>query len=122
MNRVLRLAEIAGDTEAVDMPAGAPPQINPEHLRMVEALLFAASEPLSAESLSGSLPEGADIAALLLTGDLTDAGDPASYARLRRLLEPVAVPVLCAAGNNDDRAALREHLLGVAPRTRHLTT
>ncbi|HEY8696612.1 MAG TPA: SMC-Scp complex subunit ScpB [Rhizomicrobium sp.] len=65
MNRVLRLAEIAGDTEAVDMPAGAPPQINPEHLRMVEALLFAASEPLSAESLSGSLPEGADIAALL---------------------------------------------------------
>jgi segregation and condensation protein B len=65
VNRVIRLAEIAGDTEAVDMSAGAPPQINPEHLRMVEALLFAASEPLSAESLSGSLPEGADIVALL---------------------------------------------------------
>jgi segregation and condensation protein B len=65
MNRVIRLAEIAGDTGAVDMSAGAAPQIDPEHLRMVEALLFAASEPLSAESLSGSLPEGADIAALL---------------------------------------------------------
>lgn len=65
MNRVIRLAEIAGDTEVVDMPADRPPQINPEHLRMVEALLFAASEPLSAESLSGSLPEGADIAVLL---------------------------------------------------------
>ena len=29
---------------------------NPEHLRMVEALLFAASEPLDAKSLSTSLP------------------------------------------------------------------
>jgi segregation and condensation protein B len=38
---------------------------NPEHLRMVEALLFAASEPLDQKALSTSLPEGADIAELL---------------------------------------------------------
>ena len=35
------------------------------HLRVVEALLFAASEPLSAEQLSAALPEGADLPALL---------------------------------------------------------
>jgi segregation and condensation protein B len=39
--------------------------VNPEHLRMVEALLFAAAEPLDAKSLASSLPEGADVAALL---------------------------------------------------------
>jgi segregation and condensation protein B len=38
---------------------------NPEHLRMVEALLFAASEPLDQKALSTSLPEGADIPGLL---------------------------------------------------------
>jgi segregation and condensation protein B len=40
---------------------------NPEHLRMVEALLFAASEPLDIKALSTSLPEGADIPELLKT-------------------------------------------------------
>src|ERR1700753_126602 len=38
---------------------------NPEHLRMVEALLFAAAEPLDEKALSTSLPEGADVTALL---------------------------------------------------------
>ena len=32
---------------------------------MVEALLFAASEPLDEKALSTSLPEGADVPALL---------------------------------------------------------
>ncbi len=39
--------------------------VNPEHLRMVEALLFAASEPLDEKALSTSLPEGADVKAVL---------------------------------------------------------
>jgi segregation and condensation protein B len=38
---------------------------NPEHVRMVEALLFAASEPLDAKALASSLPEGADIKSVL---------------------------------------------------------
>ena len=39
---------------------------------MVEALLFAASEPLDQKALSTSLPEGADVPGLLkaLEGDL----------------------------------------------------
>jgi segregation and condensation protein B len=36
-----------------------------ENLRMVEALLFAAAEPLAAEEISGRLPEGADVSGLL---------------------------------------------------------
>ena len=39
--------------------------INPEHIRMAEALLFAASEPLDEKALATSLPEGADVAAIL---------------------------------------------------------
>ena len=37
----------------------------PEALRMLEALLFAAVEPLDEATLAGHLPEGADLAALL---------------------------------------------------------
>jgi 3',5'-cyclic-AMP phosphodiesterase len=58
-------------------------------------------------------------AALVLTGDLTEHGRPAQYRRLRAIVEPVAArlgaPAVFAAGNHDDRAALREHLLGEPP-------
>jgi 3',5'-cyclic AMP phosphodiesterase CpdA len=46
--------------------------------------------------------------AVLLTGDLTDDGDPRSYARVRELLAPLTVPVHPIPGNHDDRDALRE--------------
>jgi segregation and condensation protein B len=53
---------------AVDNDANAANQ-SPEdwrqNLRMVEALLFAAGEPVAAEDLVGRLPEGADIAGML---------------------------------------------------------
>src|SRR3954467_8044202 len=52
------------ETIETEMDAEAP-QANPEHLRMVEALLFAASEPLDAKALTTSLPEGADVPGLL---------------------------------------------------------
>jgi len=54
--------EQVGDSET---PAAEAMGVNPEHLRMTEALLFAASEPLDAKALSTSLPEGADVPALL---------------------------------------------------------
>jgi segregation and condensation protein B len=47
---------------AVDVPA-APDRA--EALRIAEAVLFAACEPLSAQELAGRLPEGSDIAAVL---------------------------------------------------------
>lgn len=52
--------------------------------------------------------------ALLFTGDLTDRGDAAAYQRLRELVTPAAEALGCevvwAAGNHDDRRAMRSEL------------
>ncbi|WP_131741167.1 phosphodiesterase [Actinomadura roseirufa] len=45
--------------------------------------------------------------AVVLTGDLTDGGRPAEYARLHALLSPLPMAVYPMAGNHDDRDALR---------------
>lgn len=45
--------------------------------------------------------------AVVVTGDLVDAGTPAAYAHLRALLAPLAAPVYLLPGNHDDPAALR---------------
>jgi len=72
MNRVLSmreaLAEAIATGEVVPIANAEEQQVtaaNLEHLRMAEALLFAASEPLSAEALASSLPEGADVPSLI---------------------------------------------------------
>jgi segregation and condensation protein B len=39
--------------------------VDPDHLRMVEALLFASAEPLDAATLAERLPKGADVPGLL---------------------------------------------------------
>src|SRR6478752_3550014 len=52
------------ETIETEMDAQSP-EANAEHLRMVEALLFAASEPLDQKALSTSLPEGADVPGVL---------------------------------------------------------
>jgi segregation and condensation protein B len=64
---------------------------NPEHLRMTEALLFAASEPLDTKALASSLPEGADVAALL--------------SALQRTYEGRGVKLVCVAGKWQFRTA-----------------
>lgn len=67
------------------------PGVNPEHLRMTEALLFAASEPLDTKALASSLPEGADVTALL--------------AALQRTYEGRGVNLVCVAGKWQFRTA-----------------
>jgi segregation and condensation protein B len=57
--KMIETIETEMDAETTEVTA------NPEHLRMIEALLFAASEPLDQKALSTSLPEGADVPALL---------------------------------------------------------
>ena len=42
------------------------------------------------------------------TGDLVEGGKPEEYARLKRLLAPLAMPVHLIPGNHDARDALRE--------------
>jgi segregation and condensation protein B len=62
MRNVARLIERIEDEMTTD---DATPAVNIEHLRMAEALLYAAEEPLEAKALATLLPEGADVPALL---------------------------------------------------------
>jgi len=58
---------VVGDDLVDEMAADeqAPPQDRPEELRLIEALLFAAGEPLDEKTLRSRLPEGVDIAAAM---------------------------------------------------------
>ena len=60
------MSSVAKMIETIETELEIPAETaNPEHLRMVEALLFAASEPLDAKALASSLPEGADVPGLI---------------------------------------------------------
>jgi 3',5'-cyclic-AMP phosphodiesterase len=56
---------------------------------------------------------------VILTGDLADAGDPACYEDLRRMMEGAAgaigAGVAYLPGNHDVRAEFRRHLLDASP-------
>jgi 3',5'-cyclic AMP phosphodiesterase CpdA len=58
-------------------------------------------------------------AAIVITGDLADLGEPDAYRRLRAAVDPVAAelgaPVIWVAGNHDERPALRRDLLDLPP-------
>ena len=60
----------------------APPRFAPEDLRVAEALVFAAAEPLDEASIAARLPEGADVEAVM--------------AELQRLT-PAAASISCAS-------------------------
>ena len=47
------------------------------------------------------------IDAVLVSGDLTDAGDPESYARFKTLMAPLDLPLLVIPGNHDLRTPMR---------------
>ena len=87
--RAVRLVELEKETDIVpdrEEEQQAPQDasgLNPEHLRMAEALLFAASEPLDAKALATSLPDGADVPALL--------------AELQAIYERRGVTLVCVA-------------------------
>lgn len=51
--------------------------------------------------------------ALVLSGDLTDSGDPQAYRRLRAAVEPLGIPLIYATGNHDVRTVFHRELLGV---------
>jgi segregation and condensation protein B len=65
MNQVVRLADIMAEREEHAGLERVSPPLDAEHLRMLEAILFAASQPLDETSLARSLPQGANVAALL---------------------------------------------------------
>ena len=58
--------QVVGDEVVDEMPEGEmPPQERPEELRLIEALLFAAGEPIDEKTLRERLPEGVDIASAM---------------------------------------------------------
>jgi segregation and condensation protein B len=59
------LVEVSTASETEEEQQAPMEGLNPEHLRMLEAILFAAAEPLSAKALATSLPQGADVPGLL---------------------------------------------------------
>lgn len=65
------------------------------------------------DAIAGS---GRDIGAIVITGDLTDLGEPDAYHRLRDTVEPVArrigADVIWVMGNHDEREPFSEILLG----------
>jgi segregation and condensation protein B len=89
--KMIETIETEMDAEVTDKPKDEGVETNPEHLRMVEALLFAASEPLDKKALSTSLPEGADIAGLLKA--------------LEEIYEKRGVNLCCVAGKYQFRTA-----------------
>ena len=52
------------------------------------------------------LPQRPD--AVVVTGDLVDGGTLGEYEHVRRLLEPLPMPVYLLPGNRDDRTAMRK--------------
>jgi len=49
---------------------------------------------------------------LLVTGDLSDCGDPSSYRRLRKAVQSIDVPTNVIPGNHDHKGNLQRHYLG----------
>ncbi|MGZ8996800.1 MAG: SMC-Scp complex subunit ScpB [Rhodospirillales bacterium] len=49
-------------------------EVDPHHLRLVEAILFAAAEPMTKGEIAARLPDGADVDALLATLQAAYAG------------------------------------------------
>jgi 3',5'-cyclic AMP phosphodiesterase CpdA len=88
------------------------------HLLADGALQYGAVDP--EPGLVRALTRLADLAdapqAIVVTGDLTDLGEPAAYRRLRELVEPAATAlgatVVWVMGNHDERAAYSAGLFG----------
>jgi len=89
MNRVAKL--IATIENEMDVESETLARVNPEHLRMVEALLFAAGEPLDQKALSTSLPEGADV--------------PGLISALQAIYQKRGVNLCCVSGKYQFRTA-----------------
>lgn len=64
MSNVVRLAG-AAEREALHEDHEPDPDVDPQHLRVVEALVFASSEPVDEQNLAAALPEGANIAGVM---------------------------------------------------------
>ncbi len=67
MRSLAKQHEIIAHPRAIggDYDRGAAPEVRPEELRLLEALLFASAEPLDERTLAARLPEGVELRAAL---------------------------------------------------------
>ena len=112
-HRALRLAgHRAGDGRAVRAARGRVnvsllAQLSDPHVRVGR------DDGASARALSAAVDSVLAFRpvpqAVLVTGDIADAGEAREYERVRELLAPLTMPVHVLPGNHDDRDGLREH-------------
>jgi 3',5'-cyclic AMP phosphodiesterase CpdA len=76
-------------------------QISDPHLRLDDD----ASQPALAAAVARISTLRQPPAAVLVTGDIANSGDPAEHERADELLSPLPMPVLKLAGNHDRLAA-----------------
>jgi segregation and condensation protein B len=67
MRSLAKQHEIIAHPRAIggDYDRGAAPEVRPEELRLLEALLFASAEPLDEKTLAARMPDGVDLRAAL---------------------------------------------------------
>ena len=89
-------------------------QISDLHLRPrgLPALGFVDTNALARRAVATLLALRPVPAAVLVTGDIADSGDPREYAMAREILSALPMPVHVIPGNHDRREAMREGLAG----------
>ena len=88
---------------------------------IAEGLLHGVADPVGAfrAGLAAVVASGRPVDAIILSGDITDSGDAASYRRVAELLAPVVAELgavaVVAMGNHDQRPAFWRELAGTEP-------
>lgn len=105
---------------SMDMPAGETfVQLSDLHIGPRGTMPYGADTAANLRSVAAAV-RSMDLrpAAVLLTGDLSDQGEPESYQHLRAIvaeeLEVLGCPVLAVVGNHDHRGSFRQAYLGEA--------
>ncbi len=104
-----------------DLPAEVPDlviaHLSDTHLTSLGVLYNAVIDPAAAldkvvAALVRATVEGRGPDVVVVSGDLTDSGDPDAYRRLDAALKPLGTQVIYATGNHDVRSAFHAELLG----------
>ncbi len=110
------------DGEPAEVPDLVIAHLSDPHLTSRGVLYNHALDPVAslqrvAAVLTRAGAEGRAPDAVVVSGDLTDSGDPDAYRRLREMMMPLAPHVVYATGNHDVRAVFHAELLDAAGRT-----
>lgn len=113
------------DAAALPTPDGLPAEVpdlvvahlSDTHLTSTGVLYNGVIDPAAAlarvtDALARARAQGRAPDIIVVSGDLTDSGDPDAYRHLRAVLAPLAPQVVYATGNHDVRAVFHAELLG----------